>query len=163
MAGRRVRYQSEIIEVNNGTGEVEKYTKQTTSRIPQEPPFIKVYLDYIMFLNDLSRKHSAVLMCLILHMSYADAEAGQTIFVNAAMKKRIADKLDTTIGCLNNSLTALVRCGVLFRIARGTYQVNPFIFGRGDWRDIELLRFEISFDAIGRTAKSEIQQKKMQI
>ena len=37
---------------------------------------------------------------------------------------------------LEQAITTWVKNRVLIRVARGIYQVNPFIFGRGDWRDI---------------------------
>ena len=41
---------------------------------------------------------------------------------------------------LERAITTWVKNRVLIRVARGIYQVNPFIFGRGDWRDIANLR-----------------------
>ena len=41
---------------------------------------------------------------------------------------------------LEQAITTWVKNRVLIRVARGIYQVNPFIFGRGDWRDIANLR-----------------------
>ena len=39
---------------------------------------------------------------------------------------------------LEQAITTWVKNRVLIRVARGIYQVNPFIFWRGDWRDIAI-------------------------
>ena len=46
---------------------------------------------------------------------------------------------------LEQAITTWVKNRVLIRVARGIYQVNPFIFGRGDWRDIANLRLQPNF------------------
>ena len=57
---------------------------------------------------------------------------------------------------LERAITTWVKNRVLIRVARGIYQVNPFIFGRGDWRDIanlpQLLRRLCYRYVITRTA-----------
>ena len=46
---------------------------------------------------------------------------------------------------LEQAITTWVKNRVLIRVARGIYQVNPFIFWRGDWRDIANLRATFNF------------------
>ena len=46
---------------------------------------------------------------------------------------------------LEQAITTWVKNRVLIRVARGIYQVNPFIFVRGDWRDIANLRATFNF------------------
>ena len=159
---RNIKFLQETLEVNGDTGEVVKYQKNMVSKVASEPPFIKIYLDYVMYINDMPKKHSGLLMHLIEYMSYAQADVdygGHVIYVNAHMKRIIADKLNITLGSLNNALTELVKSEVLYRVASGTYQVSPFIIGKGRWEDIERLQFSLTFDASGRTARTEIKQK----
>ena len=51
----------------------------------------------------------------------------------------------TSMRRLEQAITTWVKNRVLIRVARGIYQVNPFIFGRGDWRDIANLRATFNF------------------
>lgn len=45
---------------------------------------------------------------------------------------------------------------VLTRDGRGTYRVNPFIFGKGDWRDISELRATFNFKTGEVTTEKEL-------
>jgi hypothetical protein len=59
---------------------------------------------------------------------------------------------------LDNSLSELVKAGMLYKLTdpdtgkvlRGTFQLNPFIVGKGDWKDIVKLRLTIDFNADGK-------------
>ena len=46
---------------------------------------------------------------------------------------------------------------ILYRVDRGIYRFNPYLFGRGDWQDVARLRLEIKYDEIqGRTFQTNV-------
>lgn len=124
-----------------------------------EPPFVKMYLDTILYLKDLPKGYNSILLAFLRHMTYANAEDGQCVFINSAMKRRIAESLDVSISRIDNVLSELNKGEVLTRIDRGMYRVNPHLFGKGDWQDIAKLRLEISFDANGKTIMGTVEKK----
>lgn len=126
-----------------------------------EPPYVKMYLDTILYLKDLPKGYNSILLALLKHMTYADSEDGQCIFINSSMKKRIASSLEISISRIDNVLSELHRGEVLTRIDRGMYRVNPHLFGKGDWQDIARLRLEIIFDNNGKTIMGNIEKKKI--
>lgn len=113
-------------------GENYQYVEQA------EPNFVKIYLDDISYIADLPRGHLA-LMCELLK-NVSNASEGQTIIVNKYMKEQIADKRGISVGYINNAITDLVKREILIRIAQGTYYINPYLFGKGGWDDIEKIR-----------------------
>lgn len=145
-------------EVVNENGEVLSTSSNKTLSWGNEPTFIKLYLDDIIYLKDLPKTHGPILYELLKHMSYA-ADEGQMIYINAAMKKQIAKNTGFKIGTINNAITALVKGDIFKRIDTGAYQVNPFLFGKGEWQDIAKLRLEISYDVSGKTFKTTCEYK----
>jgi len=121
-----------------------------------EPPFIKLYLQDILYLTDIPSKHEKVLYELLKRTTYAGDKNGMEVIVNSALKRRIAKELYLkNIGSISNAITDLVKGKILYRKDVGIYQFNPYLFGKGDWQDIARLRLEINYSEIkGRTFKA---------
>lgn len=121
-----------------------------------EPPYIKLYLQDILYLSDIPNKHESVLYELLKRTTYAGEKNGMEVVVNSALKRRIAKELNfKNIGSISNAITDLVKGKILIRKDVGIYQFNPYLFGKGDWQDIARLRLEIDYDEIkGRTFKA---------
>lgn len=133
----------------------ERRTNQTLSW-GSEPPYIKLYLQDILYLSDMPKSHESILFELLKRATYANDEYGMTVTLSSGMKQIIAKQLKIeNVRSINNALSDLVKGKVLFRIATGVYQFNTYFFGKGDWQDISKLRLEINYDEIkGRTFKA---------
>ena len=58
----------------------------------------------------------------------------------------------TNVRSLNNDLTKLVKGCIIKRLGTGTYQLNPHIFGKGEWKDIESIQATWDYNDIkGKT------------
>lgn len=121
-----------------------------------EPPFIKMYLNDIVYLSDLPKSYGSILYELFKYMTYAGEKDGMIIFVNGYVKENISRVLELkNTQSIDNAISKMVKGNILKRISRGTYRANPYLFGKGDWQDIARLRLEINYDEIkGRTFKS---------
>lgn len=139
---------------------VERRTNQTLSW-GAEPSYIKLYLQDILFLTDIPCKHEKVLYELLKKASYAGADNGMEVVVNASLKRRIAKSLGMkNEGSISNAITDLVKGKVLYRVETGIYKFNPWLFGKGDWQDVAKLRLEVSYDDIkGKTFKAVCEYK----
>lgn len=153
--------QSVETSVINERGElVSKHANKTYSW-GTEPPFIKVYLQDILYLSDLPKSHENILFELLKRSTYAGDEYGMTVTLSAGMKQIIAKTLGIkNVRSINNALSDLVKGKILFRIATGVYQFNSYLFGKGDWQDVSRLRLEINYDDIkGKTFKTMCEYK----
>lgn len=121
-----------------------------------EPPFVKLYLQDVLYLSDVPKSHESIIFELIKRATYAGDKYGMTVTLSAGMKQIIAEELKiANVRSINNALSDLVKGKILFRIATGVYQFNSYFFGKGDWQDIARLRLEINYDEIkGRTFKT---------
>jgi predicted transcriptional regulator of viral defense system len=71
---------------------------------------------------------------------------GQLIIINRFVKEQIGKKLSIGINMIDKSLSALCKSQLLKRVGTGTYQVNPHVFGKGEWRDISAIRATFDFN-----------------
>lgn len=139
---KKAFYTEEKTDFDTKTGEVQSSTKTTTSRTPAEPPYIKLYLDDIALLHNLPKGSSALMMQLLRQVNYEGL-----INLNSSVKSKIA----TSLGYKNrqsvdNGLNKLCKEQLIRSIDRGVYEVNPHLFGKGDWATIFLRRenFELT-------------------
>lgn len=123
--------------VNNETGVVTQEENSQILRLPQEPPFIKLYLADISKIYDLPQGPHSLMYYLVRKMNW-DGE----ISLTAHGRQTIANAINVKVHSLNNYLTVLIDKGVIRRIGRGEYEMNPNLFAKGDWKDILRRRAE---------------------
>jgi hypothetical protein len=128
------------------TGEViSEEVTAIRSHVPKEPNFIKLYLKDMCKLNDIPKTTNNVLNALLELCNY-DNE----IVLNSHIKKKIANNLDIKLQSLDNAITKLNKAEFLDRIGRGTYMLNPNIFGKGKWSDVKELQITWDYSNKGR-------------
>ncbi len=141
---KKVIETTEVIDY--GTGEIKSST--TVKRVRgDEPNYIKLYLGDIAYLHGLSVPTRDLLNELLKYVTYGTQE----IMLNAIAKKRIVEATGMAMQTLNNKLQDLLRVGIIDRVAVGTFVLNPYLFGKGDWKTINELRdrnihLEITYD-----------------
>ena len=143
------------------TGIQEKQVKTSTYNVPDEPPYIKLYIADILYLSDMPRRYEALTLALLKRVSYAGDDQGLCVTINKFTKDSICKEIDwKNPVSVDNGIQVLMKGNILYRVARGTYRFNPFLFGRGNWADIKALRMEINYSDIkGRTFVSSIKYK----
>lgn len=148
--------QSVETSVINEYGEIVSKRANKTLSWGAEPPYVKLYLQDILYLSDMPKSHENILFELLKRATYAGDKYGMTVTLSSGMKQIIANELKIkNVRSINNALSELVKGNVLFRIATGVYQFNSYFFGKGDWQDIANLRLQINYDDIkGRTFKT---------
>jgi hypothetical protein len=151
-----VRYTGNTTVVSD-TGEVLYSEQHTSYRVPDEPPYVKMYLDTILYLKDLPKAYNPVLLAILRRMPWANAEQGMAI--NGSLKRLMSAETGYSVSRINDAITDFVKGELLYRIDKGLYGINAHLFGRGEWRDIEQLRMTIDFDAQGKTVNGEIKKK----
>lgn len=99
--------------------------------LPEEPAYIKLYVEDIGRITGLRPVHSEVLL-------YVAASVGYDGFVvlNARRIAAIALTIGCTSGTVKNALTELCSVNVIRRAGRGEYELDPRLFARGAWKDI---------------------------
>lgn len=131
--------------VNNETGEVQNEThhQAKTVRHSREPSYIKLYLDHLARFKGVQISLNPILTECLKYITYASGEesnGGMLLILNKFLKDQIAKKCGVSLQRVNNAITEFVKKGYMRRIDLGSYQLNPFLFGKGEWKDIENVR-----------------------
>ncbi len=146
-----IKQQITRTEVDHETGETLKETVNETLRFSEEPQFVKLYLQDILYLSDMPKRYDKVLYELIKRAQWANADQGMTITLSSGSKRLIAKTLKLNgISLISNALTDFVKAKILKRIETGVYALNPNLFGKGDWQDIAKLRLDVDYDLSGK-------------
>lgn len=148
----KIRQSVETKVLDEKTGKFVTKRANKTLSWGEEPSYIKLYLEDIMYLSDMPKQYAGLTMALLKRMSYAGDEDGMCVTLIPRIKKAICGELGwDNVKSLNNALSKLVEGNILHRIDRGLYQFNPYLFGKGDWQDVGRLRLDITYDVKGRT------------
>lgn len=118
---------------DNLTGEVlsEKSNVYNIEKLPAEPEYIKLYVSEIGRLHGLKAGHRDILLYVASMVAYDGC-----VIVNARRKAQIAITLKIATKSIDNALSAFVKAGLLIRLGRSDFELNPFLFGKGDWKSI---------------------------
>ena len=144
----------EETEIDNETGEIIR--RKTSLQFSKEPAYVKLYFDClgVVIQNDgLNESLNDMLLEVLKLGSYADEE--QIVTLTAYQKKKICEKTGKSLRRLEQAITIWVQNKILIRVSRGTYQINPCIFGKGEWRDISKLRANFNFSEGNVTVERE--------
>ena len=142
MAKKKIVFEETTRTIDESTGELLQTTNKQVSFAEKEPDYVKLYISDIVRLKDLPPSADKVLMEIIGQMGYSN------IFAAYAPIKRVMIKnLDISMNTLNKAIDQLHKKGILVRIERGVYLVDPNLFARGSWDDIKNIRLTIEYDA----------------
>lgn len=119
-------------------------SSRTGAQLPKEPPFVKLYLKDLAHMRNLPAWVSGILYELLKKMDYSNE-----IVLNSTVKNRIAEGLGIHPKTIDNALVKFVSKKVFFRLGKGVFQANPYIFGRGTWAEVEKIRLTVSYSADG--------------
>ena len=153
----RVTYESIEKTVDKGTGEEVETKSSTVVRLPNEPSYVKLYIDDLTTLLKVPEGPKSLIWLLVKHMSYDGV-----IAITAGTRDRMSTNLGIKETTFRNYLSQLTHSDILKRIGRGEYELNPNYFAKGEWANIYQRRrswakLEIRYDPEGnRVVKGSI-------
>lgn len=134
------------------TGEIiDSESKVTSKYFSREPNFIKIYLQDILYLSDLTTSYHGVLYAIIKRMDYDNV-----VYLMKNNKTKIAEECKLEINTVAKAIVQLTKKQILIQTGRGEYMVNPYLFGKGQWNDIKSLRIKLDYTSAGRTWSTSI-------
>lgn len=134
---RKSKVVGEFVSIDKNTGEV---LESQTIKCPIEDPYRKFYFDY----DYRSIKGSfRELFSFAMRMSHSgDDDGGNIVRVDKFLIEKMSNECGISCGRFKSIIKEFLNRGILRRINRGVYQVNPYICGIGSWKSIEKLRYE---------------------
>jgi hypothetical protein len=144
----KITFQKEEKQINYETGEITKHTVISEKKVESEPPYVKMYVNDIVRINNLPGAAGKVLNVLVANMTY-----GNTVVLIAPIKEIIVKETGLSINTINKAITQLNDTGIIIRSHRSVYVIDPTLFAKGRWQDIKQLQLTISY---GEDGKKEI-------
>ncbi len=138
---KKILYQETNTITDVETGEVTLIEKTEVTFADREPDFVKLYVSDISRMHGLPPSTDKVLLEIIGQMGYTNIFAAY-----APIKRHFCNILGISMDTLNKSIDQLFKKGLLIRVERGMYMVDPNLFARGKWEDIKKLRLVIEYD-----------------
>lgn len=147
MQGKKIVKEVQTIETDSD-GNVKSFKQVQERLIPrEEPDFIKLYLDHVLIQAKSRIDLSPTLMEILKMANYADDQrGGMYVILNKYAKELIGNSVGVSTQMIDKNIKQFVSSSVLIRIARGTYLLNPYYFGKGHWTDIKKIRATIDFN-----------------
>jgi len=137
-----------------GNETVVEETKETSIVRDQEPPFIKLYLEDVLWLNNNPKWYNQVLSELLKITDW-----GNEIILNKAIKKRILNKTGLkSLDSVNKAIYEMARSNILIRKERGIYILNPLYFGKGKWHQVRSVLITLKYDENERVVTTQIDE-----
>ena len=128
---------SKIEKIHIVTNEITGETISRTSNVidirvmEPEPAYIKLYIEDISRIFNLQQGHQEILAYVAASVDYEGI-----VSLAIGRKARIAATLNCSVKSIDNAITEYIKHGILARIGRGEYELDPNLFAKGKWRDI---------------------------
>ena len=145
---KRVMYEQNRTTIDGETGAVIESKNDSLVKIPQTPDFVMAFTRDLGYLKNISGGASKLLFGLI-----QSVDRNNEITLNKARKNKIAQNCGLKENSIDALLNQLKKKEVVIQIDRGIYQLNPYLFGKGKWKNVQKMRMEIEYDFTTQTKK----------
>lgn len=125
--------------VDNETGEVIGETNERQSN-NLSGRYLKVFFDDPGFRKRMSSTAYSLMFYVAARMPYSGTGGSLALPINT--RKKISALSGISLASIEKGLTELVKTECLYRVQRGEYLVNPYMFGRGSGAAIRARREE---------------------
>lgn len=150
--------QSVEATIQDENGNILERRQNQTISWGNEPPYVKLYIRDLMYMSDMPKHYTGLVYALLKRVSYASEADGMCITLVPRTKKAICSELGwEKTSSLDNALQKLLKGKIIFRVDRGVFRMNPYLFGKGEWQDIARIRMQVTYDGEGKTFLSVVE------
>lgn len=159
---KRINQIHESTVVDGQTGEIIQKETNISYSVSREPDYIKLYLRDVLYLKDMPQSLSRFLHSLLKRVTYASEQWGNCVVLNPAIRQAIQEECEyKSLQSVYNNTKKLVEGEILELLAKDVYRLNPYLFGRGEWKDIKKIRAEVNYSKIdGRSFEMNFEHSK---
>lgn len=151
---KKVIRETDTIEFDATTGKLTRNLKEKTQIIGREPDYIKIYTDCMLLFNNIDVALSPFIVAFGRHMTYANNDNVSfrcTVRTDELVRRDVAEYCKVSDARVKQVIRELIKEEVFIPIQingkkkRGVYFVNPWVVGKGEWKDIKQLRGQFEF------------------
>lgn len=151
---KKIRSETNTMVMDLDTGELVREIRENTGYVGREPDYIKIYTDCMLVFNNMDVALSPFIVAFGRHMTYANGGNPNfrcTVRTDELVRKDVAEYCGVSDARVKQAIKALVDAEVFIPMQingkkkRGIYFVNPWVVGKGEWKDIKQLRGQFEF------------------
>lgn len=151
---KKIRSETNTTVMDLDTGELVREIRENTGYVGREPDYIKIYTDCMLVFNNMDVALSPFIVAFGRHMTYANGGNPNfrcTVRTDELVRKDVAEYCGVSDARVKQAIKALVDAEVFIPMQingkkkRGIYFVNPWVVGKGEWKDIKQLRGQFEF------------------
>lgn len=128
---RIIEKREQIIDQTTGELLHDKTNVISFSTMPDEPAYIKLYVDDLSRLNKLTAGETKILLYVAARADYEGIAS-----LPLGIKNRIATSAACSTSAVSSAISKFCNEKILKRLDVGVYELNPEYFARGKWREI---------------------------
>ncbi len=119
--------------IDQTTGEIlqDKTNVISFNQMPEEPAYVKLYIDDLSRLNKLTPGETKILLYVAARADYEGIAS-----LPLGIKNRIATSAGCSTSAVSSAISKFCNEKILKRLDVGVYELNPDYFARGKWREI---------------------------
>lgn len=137
------------VVINHESGEILD-TNFALAKVSAQPNFVKLFLKDLYKLYELTGSEVKVMLTFISKMNY-DNE----VVLTGRIKEEMALVLKIEKNTFEHAIGTLVKKELIYKKGNNWYFVDPFIFGKGDDKNIQQLRLTGIYDEKGKKVEVE--------
>ena len=151
---KKIVSETNTIAYNEDTGKLTREIREHTGYVGREPDYIKIYTDCMLVFNNMDIALSPFIVAFGRHMTYANGGNPNfrcTVRTDEMVRRDVAEYCGVSDARVKQAIKSLVDAEVFIPIQisgkrkRGIYFVNPWVVGKGEWKDIKTLRGQFEF------------------
>lgn len=151
---KKIYSETNSIAYDADTGALTREIREHTGYVGREPDYIKIYTDCMLVFNNMDIALSPFIVAFGRHMTYANGGNPNfrcTVRTDELVRRDVAEYCGVSDARVKQAIKALVDAEVFIPIQingkkkRGIYFVNPWVVGKGEWKDIKALRGQFEF------------------
>ena len=140
VSARKIKiFEQRTTHVDRQTGEItlDEVVHAEVSALVAEPAYIKLYIDDLGRLCNLTDGQRSILLYVAACVNYYGF-----VLLPTGQKARIAKSASCSISAVNNAVNFFCKNNIRRKEGGGLYELNPDFFARGKWREIRERRKE---------------------
>ncbi len=154
--GSKKKVISQVAEtvIDHDTGQMIRTVTDDKMFVDKEPDYIKIYTSCLLVLNNLPTELMPYLVAFGKWMTYANFDNPAyrcTVRTTEIERHDVATTVGVSDARVKQVIKSLVEAEIFIpvelngKVKRGIYFVNPWVIGKGEWKDIRQLRANFEF------------------
>lgn len=122
------------------------FTDRSTGEVREEPDFVKLYIRNLCKAKGVTGRQVDIFHFMLAHMNdYNEVSYGKP------SKDRFISDHGTSNATFNNNVKALISNGLIERIGKGTFRVNPKYAVKVEWHKVQKITWTSEYTSKGKT------------